>query len=390
MLIRSRRALAAVVAIHAVVASIAALGAATPAPDFDRYYEIATTRGRPYLDFQVEHPIGTLLTFKALAASAGTRPRFALAVIAVNVAADAVVLGALVWGWGVAAAVAFGILVLPILDLLFNRIDLWSTACATVAAAAWQRDRPNVTAIGAVLGGAFKLWPLAFLVLLACPRRRGAGSIRPILVGFGVFVAVLAAWIGVAGLRGVYEVVTFRGATGWQIESIVGSLLHFAGASSIRLESGSWRIGRTHGAVSIALFLLAAPAYLWSIWRGARADRLGAGWLAGVASLLVCSALISAQFAGWLVPGAAIAWSQKDRRLAGWAASAVVLTGIFWKWYWAVLQDFPPLVAVVVVRNAVLVGLAVAGLRMLARSAVESNLQSNLSGVAVVERPEGR
>jgi len=31
-------------------------------------YQIASGTGRPYVDYEVEHPVGTLLVFKALAA----------------------------------------------------------------------------------------------------------------------------------------------------------------------------------------------------------------------------------------------------------------------------------------------------------------------------------
>ena len=47
--------------------------ARVPAGDFDRYYEIGSSAGRPYVDYQVEHPIGTLLVFKALARLPGGR-----------------------------------------------------------------------------------------------------------------------------------------------------------------------------------------------------------------------------------------------------------------------------------------------------------------------------
>jgi hypothetical protein len=384
---RPARALAAALAIHLVIVAVAAIGTPTPAPDFDRYYQIATGQGRPYIDYQVEHPIGTLLLFKTLAGLSGSRTRFALAIVGVNAIADAAIVAALFWGWGLVAALSFAVLVLPILDLLLNRIDLWSTACAAVAVTAWRRDRPYVMVVAAALGGAFKLWPLAFLTLAVVGRRRH--PIGPLVLGTLVLATTGLVWLGVAGWRGLYEVVTFRGATGWQIESVVGSILHAAGSPSMRLESGSWRIGTSRGAVSILMFLIAAPVYVWSIWQGARRDRIGAGWLAGVSALLACSALLSAQFAGWLVPGAAIAWAEGDRRLARWAAAAVLLTGIFWKWYWAVLQHFTPILLLVVARNVVLIVLAVTAVRSLAApSAIEPDLKADLPRVAVVERPE--
>jgi len=359
-----------------------------PAPDFDRYYEIATGRGSPYVDYQVEHPIGTLVLFKTLALTPRGRASFGLAVVCTNLVADGLIVLALLWGWGVIAATSFAVAVIPVLDLLFNRIDLWSTAAATVAVAAWQRDRLVLTAVAAVIGGAFKLWPLLFLVLLLVPRR-GRVVAAPIVVCAMAAGAIAAAWASMAGWRGLYEVATFRGARGWQIESLVGALLHLFGAGSPRLESGSWRIGSISGPISILMFGVAAPLCLWSVWRGGRTRHVGSGWLAAVSSLVLLSPLLSAQFVGWLVPGAAMAWAEGDRRLALVAASAVLLTGLFWNWYWAVIQGAPPALLVVVIRNAVLAALALCAIVALRRaSPVDADLQPDLPVIGVVQRPE--
>jgi len=280
------------------------------------------------------------------------------------VAADAAILVALAWAWDLPTAATFAVLVLPVLDLLFNRIDLWSMACATIAVAAWQRERPLLTALFAPLGGAFKLWPLPF-VLLLLRRHRSRASMAPIGLAAGVLCVMGVVWLGVASWRGLYDVLTFRGATGWQIESLVGSIVHATGDPSLRLESGSWRIGTIPRGMSIVLFLIAAPGFAWSVWKGAATDRVGLGWLAGVSLLLVCSALLSAQFVGWLAPGAALAFTRGDRRAAALATLAIVLTGVFWKWYWAVAQSLPFMDAVVVIRNVVLITLAIEAIRSL-------------------------
>ena len=346
---------------HLVIGAAAGFLSAKPAPDFDRYYEIATGHGRPYVDYEVEHPIGTLLVFKFLALTPRGRASFGLAVVGTNLAADGIVILALLWGWGLMAAAYFAVAVIPVLGLLLNRIDLWPMAAAAVAVAAWQRDRRLLTALGGVIGGALKLWPLPFLVLLVVPRR-GRVAAAPVVVCAMVAGALAAGWAWVAGWRGLYEVVTFREARGWQIESVVGALLHLFGAASPRLESGSWRIGSISGPISILMFALAAPLCLWSVWRGGRTRHVGNGWLAGVSSLLLLSPLLSAQFVGWLVPGAAIAWADGDRRLALVAASAVLLTELFWNWYWAVIQSATPALVVVVIRNAVLAALALSAI----------------------------
>jgi hypothetical protein len=182
-----------------------------------------------------------------------------------------------------------------------------------------------------------------------------------VFVACGLLIA--GAWWAIAGTRGLYDVLTFRGATGWQIESSVGAVLHLARVPSLRLESGSWRIGSTSGPVSILLFAIAAPLATWTVWRGARARRMGAAWLGGVSTLLVLSALLSAQFAAWLTPGAAIAWAEEDLASVGLAFVAVFLTELFWVLYQMVIVGFTIPLALVVFRNVVLVLLAANSIR---------------------------
>lgn len=370
---RAAIALTVALAVHAIIAGSAWVHRADPAPDFDRYHEIATAHGRPYVDYRVEHPIATWTVFRALALDRPDVPTFGGRIVLVNFVADLAIAGALAWGWGVGAAAAFAIVSAPILELLVNRIDLWSTACATLAVAAWRRERLNLAAVAVAVGTAFKLWPLLFAPLLLVPCRAAghdAGRVRrnavAVFVAAGVVVA--CAWWAVAGMRGLYDVLTFRGATGWQIESTVGAVLHLARAPSLRLESGSWRIGSTSGPVSVLLFAIAAPLSTWIVWRGARVGRLGAAWLGGVSTLLVLSALLSAQFAAWLTPGAAIAWVEEDHANVGLAFLAVFITEVFWVFYQMVIVGFTIPLTLVVVRNVILVLLAVNAVRTVSAS----------------------
>ena len=171
-------------------------------------------------------------------------------------------------------------------------------------------------------------------------------------------------WI--AGSKGVVQVLTFRGATGWQIESLAGSLVHLTDSATLRMESGAWRIGAINGTASIAMFLAAAPICIWSSWRGARLDRIAAGWLASVSALLLLSALLSAQYVIWLAPAAGIAWAQGEKRLAVLTAVAIVLTQVLWTYYGAVLDGALPALLLVVGRNIVLGAIAVSAMARLA------------------------
>jgi Glycosyltransferase family 87 len=328
------------------------------APDFVRYYEIAASAGRPYVDYQVEHPIGTLLMFKGLARLPGGRPSFSAGIVVLNLIADAVIIGSLLWAWSVAAAVACAAMLIPILGLFFNRVDAWSTAAAILAVAAWRRDRPLLLGIALAAGAAFKLWPLVLAMLLIVPWRGRRSMLAAAAFGGAVgALGGLALWI--AGDRAIAQVLTFRGATGWQVESLIGSLVHLADVRSVRFESGAWRVGTINHLVSTAMFLAAAPLCLWASWRGARVDRVGAGWIASVTSLLLLSALLSAQYVIWLAPAAAIAWVEGDAALAVLTGIAIGLTQLFWGRYGDVLDSHVPAMLLVVLRNAVLVALAI-------------------------------
>jgi hypothetical protein len=362
--VRSPLVLIAVLIIHLAAFGISVAESAQPAGDFDRYYEIASGAGRPYIDYQVEHPIATLLVFKALARLPGGRASFGLGVVVLDLIAGAIIVGSLLWGWGIVSATIYAAAVAPILGLFFNRVDAWSTAAAILAVAAWRKNRPITLGCALAIGAAFKLWPLVLGTLLVVPWRARRSLIA--LTAFAVTAAVFASgalWL--AGSRGVLQVLTFRGATGWQIESLIGSLVHLTGSETMRMESGAWRIGTISSAASIAMFAAAAPICVWSSWRGARLDRVGAGWLASVSTLLVLSALLSPQYVIWLAPAAGIAWVEGDTGLAVITAIAILLTQIFWSFYGSVLGSELPALLTVVLRNAVLIVLAVSAIARL-------------------------
>jgi hypothetical protein len=356
--------LIAVLLVHAVAFGISIAQSAQPAADFDRYYEIASHPGRPYVDYQVEHPIGTLLVFKALARLGGGLPAFGLGIVVLDLIADAVIVGSLLWGWGAVAAVYCSAALIPVLGLFFNRVDAWSTAAAIVAVAAWRKDRALVIGVALAIGAAFKLWPLVLATLLIVPWRE-----RRSVAAIAAFAATAAALGGVAlwiaGTNAVAQVLTFRGATGWQIESLTGSLVHLADTQSLRMESGAWRIGTINRLASTAMFLTAAPICLWASWRGARLDRVGEGWLASVTTLLLLSALLSAQYVIWLAPAGAIAWVQGDRRAGLLTAGAILMTQVLWTDYGSALAGEMSGMLLIVLRNAVLVALAVSALASL-------------------------
>jgi hypothetical protein len=351
-------------AIHAAIALVSVARSSQPIYDFERYYEIAVSPGRPYVDFQVEYPPGTVLTLRALASSTGDRAAFGVGLVLLSIAADLTIVAALAWGWDIAAAACYALIVIPIIDLFFFRTDLWSAAFAAMAVAAWKRERRVVTGISLAVGAALKIWPLPFVAVLLIPARAG-GRLRSITVGAAAGALFLVGWISTAGRTGFYQVLTARGAQGWEIESTIGSLWMLVSRSSMRVESGAWRIGTTIGPISVALALLAALLCFWCIWRGGQTGHLGAGWIGGVSTLLVLSAVLSPQYAAWLAPGCAIAWSDEDRRIAVLSALAILLTNLVWKSFNPLLHGAAGPMVMLLARNSLLVIVALDAARLM-------------------------
>jgi hypothetical protein len=179
---------------------------------------------------------------------------------------------------------------------------------------------------------------------------------------------VLAGWLWVAGPAGVYQVLTFRGARGWEIESTVGAVWMLFDQSSMRIETGAWRIGTMVGPIAIVLFALGAIPCLWMIWRGARTRHLGAGWAGGLSALLFMSALLSPQFSAWMAPAGGIAWAEKDRRTSVLTGLAVFVTNLLFKSFSPLLHGAPRALMLVHARNLLLAFLAFDAARRLVRA----------------------
>jgi len=354
-------------AVHVPVGVVAAVTSQRPHADVDNYYDIGTRPGRPYRDFAVEFPLGTAQAFRVLAPMAGTRQHFGVSLVISNVLADLAIVAALYWGWGIEAAACWAVITAPILDLFFLRTDLWSTAIVTIALAAWDRHRPSWAAVGFVAGAAFKLWPLTFLPLLIVPSRPRI-RVAPVVTAAAAGMAVLGLWLWVAGPPGLYQVLTFRGAHGWEVESTVGGVWMMFDRSSSRLEQGAWRVGTMNSPISVSLFALGTVIAMWMTWRGARTGHLGAGWAGGISALLALSALLSPQFACWFAPAAGVALAEGDTRLAIMTAAAVFLTNLEFKSFVPLLRGDPGALALVLMRNLLLVLLAIDAARLLARA----------------------
>jgi hypothetical protein len=205
-----------------------------------------------------------------------------------------------------------------------------------------------------------------FLPLLLVPSRSGR-RVAAIATAAATGTVILGLWLWVAGWSGLYQVLTFRGASGFEVESTVGAAWMLLDRSSMRHEQGAWRIGASVAPLTIALFALGAIPCLWMIWRGARTNHLGAGWAGGLSSLLAMSALLSPQFAVWLAPASGVAWVNGDKGIAVFTGVVVFFSNLVFKSFAPLLRGEPRAIATVLARNVLLVCLAIVAARLVAR-----------------------
>src|ERR1700680_277298 len=284
--------------------------------DIERDFAIVSG-GIPYRDQAVEYPPVTVGVLELVHAIAHSRHAFGVAVVLTLGAIEAG-LCVLMWrAFGRMAGLAFLVLDTPLYYLAVTRVDVVSVALAALSLALVVGRRPVgaggawVAAVGA------KLWPLPLgaLLIAAMPSKlRWRG-----VLSAAITATVLAAgWFAVDGIDGVRQVLTLRGAQGWQIESLVGSVIHATGSGPDFFQQGSERIGQVPTGLGVALFALGAVAATVVGIQAGRRQLYGTGWVTAVMFLLATSILLSPQFILWGAPGAALAF--RERRQAGGAA----------------------------------------------------------------------
>ena len=323
--------------------------------DASRYHTIAQSRGVPYRDFDVEYPPLTLGAVELLngteaADTAKQVGAFSL-ILAFGIAA------VLLLQWKERAALWFLGLSVPLALFVYLRLDLLSVALAllSIALLRWNRDR----AAGVTLGLAVfaKVWPLAIAPLFLVERRW-----RALWWLAGTVVVGFAAWIPWAGWDAPVQVATFRGAHGWQIESLVGAIvLTFTGARE-HVETGAVRVGTApHWAEGLLLAAgIVVIVVAWTKWRGGpeSTDRWAVRAAVAVAVVLLVSPILSPQYVVWLLPWMALA-ALEDRRLGVLTLVVTILTTLIW---FLPFRGISVLESLILARNAALVSLVIGGL----------------------------
>jgi len=353
--------------------------------DVRRYREIVEEPGIPYRDFRVEYPPVTLLNIEI--AGAAEVPVGSRLLVLTQFACDLAIALSLAVGWHRRAALAYLALgaATIVYPFIYLRTDLLSVALAIGGLALARRGRDTLGGVAFGLATLAKFWNLALVPILVVRAQR-----RFLTAAASAVAVAVAAWTAVGGIRGPLDVVSFRGATGWQIESIPGSLIRLLDPSSVRAEQGSWRAGEIpfFGKPALALAMAAAVVGVAYLLKRAGRDREALSQavapLTAVTAFIVLAPIISPQYLVWVVPFAALAWWYGQRSLALIAAAAYA--GSVWMFHLVrqYIEAEPFALAVLWARNAVLVWLLIAGFRALWMAAHRPH-ESSTNGQAPVE-----
>jgi hypothetical protein len=299
--------LAGMVAVRIVILVVTIhVGSTRPILDGDihRFEEIGLEQGAPYRDFPTEYgPVETVV-IRAIAGDGlpATVTRVALLWFVCELATAA----ALGWAWGLSTATTFLVLGLPLLTQMSLRLDPLAVTLAVLGFALARKGRERAGGVVLALAALTKVWPL-FLVpaLLIDRRRRAAGWF------VGAAVAGGTVWAFASGAGAPLQVVSFRGVTGWHIESAVGLLVWVLTGGPVRGELGAIRVGTMTWWERIGLGA-ATIALLFAVWtkawrRRITVDPLGAPAVAALAGAILLSPVWAGHYVSWLLPWGAIA-----------------------------------------------------------------------------------
>jgi len=283
-----------------------------------RYSEISSRAGTPYRDFDVEFAPADVLVIE-VAASADVVATYRR-VVALMLVVDLACATAIAYGWGWRGATVYLLLTMPILLIIYLGTDLIWVMLATLAFALIHRGHERLGGSTLALAMLGKVWPIVLIPLLVVTRRKQALGAFSIVGLIGV-----ALWVVLGGMDAPRQVLTFRGAHGWEFESLIGALVWIIGRRPTALDRGAPRVGAISPTDRVVLIGVVA-AGLWFAGRRARTwrgDVAGVPALASVAILLCVSPVYSLEYAAWLIPWAAIAATEDPGATYALAVAAV-------------------------------------------------------------------
>ncbi|MGI9617043.1 MAG: hypothetical protein ACR2QO_29275 [Acidimicrobiales bacterium] len=348
--------------------------------DVARFQEIAEAPGQPWVDHDVEYPPGSVLAIETIAQDGVVQTHRILVAVALGVDLGIAMLLAL--SSGRRAAGAYLLLGLPLIPAGLLRFDLLSVALALIAAVALvgptrreadpgaadtTETRPGAFAVIVTAAALVKVWP-ALLVAgaLALGRRTAALAAVMVMAIAGI------AWLVYAGLSldPIDQVVSLRGATGWHVESLGGTITALTSDAQPERQLNAYRIGELNQMLVTAgrlLTVVIVAGLGWLVHRRGRSrpdlELLALFMLGSVAALLVTAPLLSPQFLLWLTPWAAVVATGTGRG-DRWAdisvaltAAATLVTGAVLAYYGPPNVAEPTPAALLLARNVTLAAL---------------------------------
>ena len=290
--------------------------------DAQRYVDIAALLHKGG-SFRAEYPP---LALSGMRVFGGSLHSMTLALLALNAVADLIIAVVLLRCWSRRASNWYLCVSLPVLGFLTGGFDLVVAAVVVSGIAAARRHRDIASASILAMAVFIKIWPVGIAMAIW-----GVGRRKLALAYAGFVAAGVGIWVMTQRLSAPVDVVTFRGARGWNVESVPGLLLAVISGEPSRYEQGSWRVGAPPRIASL-LITGALVMCLGLIARGVARTRnkevaLARGLLASVAAMMIFSTLLSPQYIAWLLPFIAIVCAQElsaDVRATRKAAVAVV------------------------------------------------------------------
>ena len=273
---------------------------------------------------------------------------------------------ALAWGWGRNAAIAYLVLGLPflVLPFVYFRIDFLAVALALWGLALVRRNRQIAGGVLLALAIFAKVWPLALLPWFIVQRKWRALTTTLLVAAIGGML-----WCAWSDTNGIMQVITFRHARGWQIESLIGGISRLVIDQPAHIESGAVRVGRVPWWASAALGTAIVVLVSW-IWLRAKRSpnrsvhvRDGIVPLTAICIVVLCSPLFSPQYLLWLTPFAAIAWTRRRSAATTLIAIAVILTVLLAAGYVDLTNGHTGAETLLIARNFTLLAVVALGFR---------------------------
>ncbi|MEU6002187.1 glycosyltransferase family 87 protein [Streptomyces sp. NPDC047197] len=347
---------------------------------YQGWYEVLRTGTFPLDDVTWQYPPAAALAVlsPALLPFLGyTTAFFVLALLA-----DALVCGLLLyaggrpgksprgaWTWVVGVALLG--------PTVYARYDVMVTAVAVAALLAGARH-PRLMGALAGFGALLKVWPA--LLLIGMPRARATRSSwgAAVATALGLTLAFLVT------MPGALAFLTFQRDRGTEVESLGALVFHVARhlgwQGEVQLNYGSVEfLGPYVPLVSTVAQGLSVAAFCWLlVWR-LRARAWSASTVADAAFVAVLlftatSRVISPQYLLWLVGVAAVCMAFRASRMALPARLVLAATFVtfleFPIWFSHVVASDPLGIALLFVRNGLLVAAALIGCRNLWRQTV--------------------